>query len=146
MVQVQVFIGIQRLYSKSQVLQEVTGRQKETNFSKEEVGWDNIKPNRRRVCLYCMTLSVFPSFWNVSFFLLGPFHCSCWLFSCREQILSLPITIERLTPLLGTFCRLDFISIYLDALPVDLIFLVSHLSALPKKLRTANLHLTQMLT
>lgn len=77
---------------------------------------------------------------------VGPFHCSCWLFSCREQILSLPITIESLIPLLGTFCRLDCIPIYLDALPVGLISLVSHLSALPKKLGTANLHLTQMLT
>lgn len=64
----------------------------------------------------------------------------------REQILPLPIITESLTPLLGTFCRLDFIPIYLDALPVGFIFLVSHLAALPKKLGTANLHLTRMLT
>lgn len=94
----------------------------------------------------CMTISVFPSLGNVSFLLSGPFHCSCWLFSCREQILSLPITIESLTPLLGKICRLDITPIYLDALPVGLIFIVSHLSALPRKLGTVNLHFTQMLT
>lgn len=92
------------------------------------------------------SISVFPSFWNVSLLLSGPLHCSCSLFSCREQILSLPIITESLTPLLGTFCRLDFIPIYLDALPVGLTFLVSHLAALPQKLGTANLHLTRMLT
>lgn len=94
----------------------------------------------------CMTIAVFASFGSVSFLLSAPFHCSCRLLSCREQILSLPITIESLTLLLATICRLDFTPVYLDALPIGLISIVYHLSALPEKLGTANLHLTQILT